>query len=208
MADTLAEARASVHTAALAREDLLRRAIENEQVTDEELEAADLAHERAERILKLEEAKAVGAQQRAKLAQIDDLRKQASVLETNWNDSLSRLVAASEAVDDAKCALEQAVIAYYEAAKVGQAALTAGAHWNSLWLNYRHHHNELLRDLPSEKQPRVHLPRDGFYIPQVQVEMFQNVGANTYNPTRDVVHSLSGRIRLQFNRPIDRDKAA
>ena len=92
MADALTEARANVHAAALAKEDLIRRATENEAVTDDEMLAADVAHERAERILKLEEAKAVGSRQRAKLSQIDDLRRQAATLGENWDASLSRLV--------------------------------------------------------------------------------------------------------------------
>lgn len=208
MADTLAEARAAVHAAALAKTDLLRRAVEGEPVNDTELLEADQAEDRAERILKLEEAKSVGSRQRAKLSQIEDLRKQAGVLELNWNDSLSRLVAVAEAVDEAKAALEEALTAYYGAATSCQAALTAGAHWNALWTNPAHHHNELLANLPSEKQPRVHLPRDGFSIPQAQVELYQNVGGTSIHAKRDPIHALGPRIRLQFNRPIDRDKTA
>ena len=107
MADTLAEARANVHAAQLAKETLIARAVEGEAVTDQEMLEADQAADRAERLLKLEEAKAVGSRQRAKLAQIDDLRKKAVALDLNWNDSLMRLVAAAEAVDDAKAALEE-----------------------------------------------------------------------------------------------------
>ena len=208
MADTLAEARAAVHAAALAKETLIARAVEGEAVTDQEMLEADQAADRAERLLKLEEAKAVGSHQRAKLAQIDDLRKQAAVLDLNWNDSLTRLVAAAEAVDDAKAALEEKLVEYYGEAQAAQAVYTAGIGWNSMWRNFGHHHNELLRDLPSEKQPRVHVPREGFYIPRVQVEVYQNVGGTSINAKRDVIHALGPRIRLQFNRPIDRDKAA
>ena len=91
MADSLAAARAALHEAALAKETLISRAIEGEAVSDAEMLAADQAEDRAERVLKLAEAAAVGSRQRAKLSQIEDLRKQAGVLESNWNNSLTRV---------------------------------------------------------------------------------------------------------------------
>ena len=208
MADALTEARANVHAAALAKEDLLHRAIEGEEIGDAELEAADLAHEQSERRLKLAEAAAVGAHQRAKLAQIEDLRKQAGVLESHWNDSLTQLVEAASAVDDKLADCQEALTAYFEAAKSCQTALTAGASWNSLWTNFGHHHNATLRDLPSDRQPRVHLPREGFSVPAAQIELYQNVGGTSIHAKRDVIHALGPRLRLQFGRPIAREKAA
>jgi hypothetical protein len=195
---TLAQAQA-------AKEAILVRAIDGQTIDLAELDAADAAVARAQRAKDLEVARAQGSKQRAEQKQIEQLRARATELETNYHDSITKLIEIAAVVDDAKAALDEALAAYYEQGKVCQAAFQAGAYHNSMWSNFHHHHNVTLRDLPTTRQPRVwNLPRDGFGVPVVKHEVFQDVAVGTINQQRIVVHALEPRVRLEFKRPIDR----
>lgn len=208
MAD-ISAARAAVHSAALAREDLLRRAVEGEAVTDDEMLAADLEHEKALRLEKLAEATAAGAYQRAQLRQIGELRKQAATLEADYNAGLDRLVDLAGVVDDKLAEAQEALAAYFAQAKACQDAHGRATYHNSVSISYGHTNNNALRDLPPAQQPKVWgLPQHGFSYPRPQLEMAEIHGAGTISHKRVVVHSLQPRTRLHFNRPIARDAAA
>jgi hypothetical protein len=208
MADTLAEARAAVHTAALAKENLLHRAIEGEQVTDDEMLAADQAEDRAERLLKLAEAMAVGAQHRAQLNQVEGLRKDAVVLEQNYVAGIDRLIEISEVVDEKLADAQEALSALYEQAAICQAAHRAAVYHNTTSINYNHNHNAALRDMPPANQPKVWNIPQVFGVPRVRVELVEDVAVGSISQRRIVHHALTPRLRLDHKRPIAKDRAA
>ena len=95
-----------------------------------------------------------------------------------------RLVAAAEAVDDAKAALEEKLVKSLWGGPGRPGVIHRRQRLReSMWRNFGHHHNEVLRDLPSEKQPRVRVPREGLCIPRVQVRC-RNVSGTASTPTR------------------------
>ena len=207
MADTLAEARANVHAAALAREDLLRRAVENEAVTDDEMLAADDAHERAERILKLEEAKAVGAHQRAEQSAIVALTKKANELNAAHDAAIDKRIEAASRCDELYALLQNEMEHFHRAGLEVSATVSAMVSHNAAVERALPVHNKTLAALPSAQRPRCRRVEAGSLPtkPDVKISVLEGFG---WDRKVHEIHSLEARERTAWSRPHLRENAA
>ena len=163
MADSLAEAQAAVRQAQLAKEALLARAIDGENISHEELLGADLECDKAERLLKLEGAKAVGAKQRAEMAAIEVLRAKVEELVAAHSAAIDARIEADEACDEAFAHLQDLVEASFAAGQlVNKTAMAMTGH-NTLVDLHLPPTNATLAAMQSADRPRC--PRVDAYWP-------------------------------------------
>ena len=206
MADKLSEARAAAHEAALAREDLLRRAVEGEAVTDDELLSADSALERAERVLKLAEATAEGAHKRAEQAAIVGLGVKAKELDAAHEAAIDKRVAAAGIVDDRLAALQDALHDFHRAGIEVAATAQAMSQHNVAIDSHLTVHNATLKAMSPAQRPRCR--RVESWQPEKPEAKLTSVEGWGFDRKERQIHSLEARTRTEHRRPHVRENAA
>lgn len=199
MADINA-ARAAVAAAQASKEDLLRRAVEGEPVTEAELEAADAAYERAARVAELEEARAKGARQRAEKDAIERQRAAATETWASFNAAVDARIAAAAVIDDMTAQLADLFTAYDRAGLTLKGA-AAACHAHNAAIEHAAVTNSTLMAMDRAMWPWCPKPNGNDPIPVIRPknETFIVEGAG-FASKRRVLFSLESYERAAHRR--------
>ena len=195
--------------AAIAGERLLEKVGDDgvELTDDELLEAAEKAR-REEAKASISEARVKAAMRVKHEAHISQLAAQRDILQATFDGAVTKLIEYGDIIDSLRAELDDAIAAYDTQGQAVMQAHRAALHHNSMEVgNEQHHHNPILAAMGPAEQPRVTLPQYVGVQP-VKLELYDNVGAGSISARRMPIFAVAPRVRLAFNRPIDRENAA